>query len=212
MGAMMANQANWDQAYNQGEFTRSWYQERPRVSLRMLRLAGAQPTDSVVDVGGGAAPLVDALLDQGFTDLAVLDISQTGLHYAQQRLGTLSQRVSWVCADVLTWRPKRRYRIWHDRAAFHFLTDPDAQLRYLNTLTSVLEPGGRIVIGTFAADGPSQCSGLPVSRYAPDSLAERLGTGFTVLASEREKHQTPSGTIQPFTWLVAQMTRELSGS
>jgi SAM-dependent methyltransferase len=170
----------------------------------MLRLAGARPTDSLIDIGGGSASLIDVLLERGFNDLTVLDISETGLRTAQQRLGLAAERVSWVIADILSWQPRRRYRIWHDRAVFHFLTDTTAQQRYLDTLAGALKPGGRIVLGTFAADGPQSCSGLPVARYSPDALTTRLGSGFTVLAADREEHHTPHETIQPFTWLLAQ--------
>lgn len=208
MRAMAAGQqpdaAHWDQAYGQGDSTRSWHQDQPTMSLRMLDRAGSRPSDSLIDIGSGSAPLVDALLGRGFTDLTMLDISQTGLHYAQQRLGPAAQQVTWLRADVLTWQPERTFRLWHDRAVFHFLTNPADQQRYLEVLTAGVELGGRVVIGTFATDGPQQCSGLPVARYSPDSLAERLGPGFTVLATEREEHHTPSRAVQPFTWLLAQ--------
>ena len=200
----LGGEVYWDQAYGQGDSTRSWYQEQPVMSLRMLKLAGATPSASVIDVGGGAAPLADALLERQFTDLTVLDISQAGLHYAQRRLGKGSEGVSWVRADVLSWLPARRYQLWHDRAVFHFLTDPAARQRYLAVLAEALEPGGRVILGTFAADGPQQCSGLPVARYSPADLAEQLGPRLTVLATDREEHHTPAGAIQPFTWLLAQ--------
>lgn len=157
---------HWDQAYELGASTRSWYEDRPTMSLPMLTLGSASPGDSVVDIGVGAAPLVDVLLQRGFTDLTVLDISQAGLDHARRRLGPSRDRVSWVCADVLEWRPERRYRFWHDRALFHVLTDPSAQRRYLDLLTRAIEPDGRVAIGTFAADGPPYCSGLPVRRKA----------------------------------------------
>lgn len=195
---------HWDQAYDQGDSTRSWHQDQSMMSLRMLQRAGAAPTESLIDVGGGSAPLVDALLERGFADLTVLDISQIGLNYAQQRLGSAAGQVTWLRADVLSWQPERTYRLWHDRAVFHFLTNPADQQRYLDVLATAVEPGGRVVIGAFAPDGPQQCSGLPAARYSPDSLTERLGQGFTALATEREEHHTPSGAVQPFTWLLAQ--------
>jgi ubiquinone/menaquinone biosynthesis C-methylase UbiE len=208
MGAMAARQqadaAHWDQAYRQGESTRSWHQNQPTMSLHMLHRAGAVPSERLIDIGGGSAPLVDVLLEQGFTDLTVLDISQTGLHYAQQRLGPAAAGVTWLLTDVLTWQPERTYQLWHDRAVFHFLTNLADQRRYVDLLTTAVEPGGRVVIGAFAADGPQQCSGLPVARYSADSLTERLGPTFTVLVTEREEHHTPSGAVQPFTWLLAQ--------
>lgn len=201
---------HWDQTYGQGDSTRSWYQQQPRMSLRMLELAGARPDHSLIDVGGGSGPLVDALLAQGFSDLTVLDISEAGLSYAQQRLATAAHQVIWLRADILSWRPERTYQLWHDRAVFHFLTDPASQQRYLTTLARAVEPGGRVVIATFAADGPTHCSGLPVARYSPETLASRLGSNFTVLATEREQHNTPAGGTQPFTWLLAQFSASIS--
>jgi SAM-dependent methyltransferase len=172
------------------------------MSLQMLQLADARPADSVIDIGGGAAPLTDALLAQGFTDVTVLDISRTGLSAAQRRLGPAAQLVRWVHADITRWRPERRYRIWHDRAVFHFLTTPDAQESYFDTLTAAVEPGGSVIIGSFAADGPEQCSGLPVARYSPTDLKKLVSPYLTVLATEREEHTTPAGATQPFTWLL----------
>ncbi len=177
------------------------------MSLRMMRSAGVRTGDGVIDVGGGAAPLVDELLGQGFTDLTVLDVSRVGMSYAQRRLGDTARRVTWVVADVLTWRPPRRYDLWHDRAVFHFLTDADDQRRYVDTLRAAVAPGGHLVIGTFAADGPTRCSGLAVARYGPEGLGERLGPGITVIAADREEHRTPSGTVQPFTWVLARRGR-----
>jgi SAM-dependent methyltransferase len=189
-------------AYAQGAATRSWYQVRPTMSLRMLRLADARPTDSVIDIGGGAAPLTDALLEQGFTDVTVLDISHTGLSTAQERLGPAAQLVRWVHADITRWRPERRYRIWHDRAVFHFLTAPAAQVSYLHALAVAVEVGGSVIIGCFAADGPEQCSGLPVARYSPIDLRKLVSPYLTVLVTDREEHTTPAGATQPFTWLL----------
>jgi trans-aconitate methyltransferase len=167
MATTGGNAAHWDHAYAQGDRTRSWYQTQPTMSLRMLELAGAQPRDSLIDVGGGAAPLVDALLEQGFRDLTVLDVSEAGLTTAQHRLGPAAELVTWVQADVTRWRPPRRYDLWHDRAVFHFLTTHTDQQRYLDTLAAALLPGGHAIIGTFANDGPERCSGLPVARYTP---------------------------------------------
>jgi SAM-dependent methyltransferase len=204
MAAIRSDAAHWDQVYDQGSSCCSWYQSEPVMSLRMLQLGGARPGDSLIDVGGGASGLVDQLLARGFTDLTVLDVSDTGLGSARRRLGAEAQRVSWLVTDILSWQPERSYRLWHDRAVFHFFVDPTDQQRYLDTLATAVAPGGRIVLATFAADGPPQCSGLPVARYSPDDLADRLGPCFTVLAWEREEHHTPSGVLQPFTWLLAQ--------
>jgi hypothetical protein len=196
--------ARWDDAYAQGETTRSWYQVRPTMSLRMIHLAGTRPADAVIDIGGGAAPLVDVLLAEGFSDVTVLDISQAGLRAAQERLGPAARRVRWVHADITRWRPERRYRMWHDRAVFHFLTDRAAQDSYLEALAAGVEPGGHVVIGCFASDGPAQCSGLPVARYSASDLEKVVSPYLTALATDREEHTTPAGVTQPFTWLLGQ--------
>jgi trans-aconitate methyltransferase len=195
---------HWDDAYAQGAGTRSWFQEEPAMSLRMLDAAGVSAGDSVLDVGGGASPLASALLGRGFTDVTVLDISAAGLRYAQRRLGPQAKRVRWLVADVLTWRPQRRYQVWHDRAVFHFLTASRDRLRYLDTLDSATAAGAVVAVGCFALDGPQHCSGLPVARYGPRELAAELGGGWTLAARDREEHLTPAGVTQPFTWAAFQ--------
>lgn len=207
MAASDHTASHWDHAYAEGDTTRSWYQDQPVMSLRMLRLAGAEPEDSLIDIGGGAAPFAATLLEEGFTDLTVLDISSSGLNTAQQRLGLSAGRVNWLVADVTRWRPERRYRVWHDRAVFHFLTAPADQRSYLDTLAATVEAGGLVIMGTFAADGPEQCSGLPVARYSPAMLTERMSPCVTVLATDVESHRTPAGTVQPFTWLLGRTAR-----
>jgi hypothetical protein len=191
---------HWDDAYAQGAGTVSWFQLQPAMSLQMLDVAGVSAGDSVIDVGGGAAPLADALLGCGFADVTVLDISAAGMQYARRRLGPQARRVRWLVADVLTWCPQRRYRVWHDRAVFHFLTAGQDRQRYLHTLGSATAAGAVVVFGCFALDGPRQCSGLPVARYGPRELAGQLGIRWTLIAQDREEHITPAGAAQPFTW------------
>jgi SAM-dependent methyltransferase len=191
---------HWDDAYAPGDGTRSWYQQHPGMSLQMLGTAGVSARDSVLDVGGGASTLAGALLDRGFADVTVLDISATGMRHARQRLGPRAERVRWLTADVLSWQPQRRYQAWHDRAVFHFLTASQDQHRYLHALESATAAGAVAVFGCFALDGPQHCSGLPVARYGPRQLAGLLGSGWTPIAEAREEHITPAGTTQPFTW------------
>jgi SAM-dependent methyltransferase len=191
---------HWDHAYAQGAGTRSWFQPQPAMSLQMLDAAGVSAGDSVIDVGGGAAPLADALLGRGFADVTVLDISAAGMRYAQRRLGPQARQVRWLVADVLTWRPQRHYQVWHDRAVFHFLTASQDRHRYLHTLESATAAGAVAVFGCFALDGPQQCSGLPVARYGPRELADQLRIRWTLIAQDREEHITPAGAAQPFTW------------
>ena len=192
--------AHWDHAYADGEDANSWFQAYPAASLSMLDAAGISAGDSVIDVGGGASNFADALLGRGFRDVTVLDISSTGMRHAQQRLGARARHVHWVVTDLLAWRPPRRYRVWHDRAVFHFLTSQSAQSQYLDVLDAATEPASVAVFGLFAPDGPRRCSGLPVARYSVTTLTDRLGVGWQLIAEDREEHTTPAGRIQPFTW------------
>jgi hypothetical protein len=194
--------ALWNGAYARGETSRSWFQQQPVVSLRMLSAAGVSADDSLIDVGGGASTLVDAVLAGGFSDVTVLDISETGMQYARRRLGTQARQVAWVVSDILTWQPGRRYDVWHDRAVFHFLTTSHARQQYLRTLHRATAANAIAVFGCFAPDGPRQCSGLPVSPYDAPGLGAQLGAEWSLIAAEREEHLTPDGAVQPFTWAV----------
>ena len=191
-------QAHWDGVYStKSEDAVSWFEPSPDISLALLREAGLQTDMAVVDVGGGASRLVDALVALPVADITVLDVSATALRTAQTRLPAGST-VRWITADVTTWVPERRYHLWHDRAAFHFLTEDRDQAAYVATLKRALRPGGRAIIGTFALDGPEKCSGLPVARYDADSLQAVLGDDFKLLFSRRHDHSTPWGTSQRF--------------
>ena len=194
--------AHWDAAYAQGDETRSWSEEHPGMSLRMLGAAGVSAADAVIDVGGGASPLAGALLDRGFGDLTVLDISAAGIQHARDRLGPRADQVHWLTADVLSWHPRRHYQAWHDRAAYHFLTLDEHRQQYLRTLDAATAPGAVAVFGCFAPDGPQHCSGLPVARYGAAQLARQIGAEWLLISQDREEHITPAGTIQPLTWVA----------
>ena len=194
--------AHWDAAYAQGDDTHSWFEKHPDMSLRMLGSAGISAADALIDVGGGASPLARALLDRGFGDLTVLDISAAGMQHARACLGPRADQVHWLTADVLSWHPRRRYQAWHDRAVYHFLTAGEYRQQYLHTLDAATAPGAIAVFGCFAPDGPQQCSGLPVARYSPAQLARQAGTKWLLISQDREEHITPTGTIQPFTWIA----------
>ncbi|MFC4942035.1 class I SAM-dependent methyltransferase [Pseudonocardia sp. GCM10023141] len=199
------NTEHWDTVYaDRGERGVSWFTETPALSLDMLDAAHVGPERSLVDVGAGASRLVDAVLARGHTDVTALDVSEQGLAVAQKRLGAAAERVHWVVSDLLAWRPGRTFGLWHDRAVFHFLRDPDAQARYLALLDSALQDDGIAVIGTFAEDGPTACSGLPTARYSPNELLDALGgnSRWVELARRREHHTTPSGADQSFIWLA----------
>lgn len=193
----------WDDRYRTiGHANVSWYQHRPLLSLRLIERADPPKDARIVDVGGGASALVDCLIDDGFTDITVVDLSQSALDEASARIP--GNAVTWVQSDIRTWQPTGDFDLWHDRAAYHFLTDPDDQQHYWRMVRDHLVPGGHLVIATFAEDGPQQCSGLDVARYSADELIAAMGEGFTPIATEREIHRTPSGGEQPFTWVLAQ--------
>lgn len=179
----------------------SWFQDRPDASLDLIAAGGAGPGSSLVDVGGGESRLVDRLLAAGWRDVTVLDVSGTALRQALTRVGH-DHDVAWVRADVRGWRPGRRFDVWHDRAVFHFLVEADDRRAYLRALAQALAPRGLVVVGTFAADGPTTCSGLPVARYDADDLVAALGAGYAEVARRREEHRTPQGVTQPFTWVA----------
>ncbi len=193
------NRAHWDNAYaTKGEAGVSWFEDVPAVSLELIRQAGAGPASSIVDIGGGASRLADALLREGVGRITVLDISPAALDAAKARLGAAAGDIEWIVADVTEWQPERRYDIWHDRAAFHFLTEADARAAYVERLRTALKPGGHAIIATFALDGPERCSGLPVMRYDPAGLAEVLGPSFELVDQRRYVHTTPWGSPQSF--------------
>jgi len=192
-------QAYWESVYSsKGEAEVSWFQEAPQPSMDLFKLVGAQPSDAVIDIGGGASRLVDHLIAAGHKDVSVLDLSSAALSQAQARLGEASSIVEWIVADASTWLPSRSYDIWHDRAAFHFLTEPKQQSRYMDRVRSALRPGGHVVIGAFAPDGPERCSGLPVDRHNAKSLGERLGKSFALLDTREYEHRTPWDSKQKF--------------
>jgi SAM-dependent methyltransferase len=176
----------------------SWYQERPATSLALVRRAAAPPAASVIDVGGGASRLVDGLLEAGYRQVAVLDVSDTALARARARLGERAARVEWIAADVTRWRPPRTFDVWHDRAAFHFLVDPADRAAYREALAAAVPAGGHVIIGTFALDGPERCSDLPVVRYDATSLQAELGAAYRLVETLAEDHRTPSGKVQRF--------------
>jgi hypothetical protein len=191
--------AHWEGVYStKGEKEVSWFQDNPAISLALIKQADATRDSAIIDIGGGASRLVDALLNDGYRDISVLDLSAAALEMAKGRIGPASAQVEWIVADVTTWRPARTYELWHDRAAFHFLTEPDDRRAYLNCLRSAVAVGGQVIIGTFALDGPEKCSGLPVQRYDSTTLADELGTSFELVDTRRETHRTPWNSNQAF--------------
>lgn len=199
--------SHWETVYTtKSENEVSWFQENPAPSLELIGLARPTPESAIVDIGGGASRLVDSLLDRGFSRVTVLDISEAALKAARMRLGDRASQVQWIVADVTKWQAAQTFDLWHDRAAFHFLTDPADRSAYVACMQHVIKPGGHVIIGTFAADGPEKCSGLPVNRYDEASLARALGEGFELTGSRRHDHWTPWNSVQRFLFCVFRRT------
>ncbi len=198
----MQPKEHWDNVYStKSTDDVSWFQEHAEQSLRLIRGTGIPLTASIIDVGGGASTLVDDLLRNGYSSLTVLDLSAAALAAAQSRLGAQSSAVRWIEANIIDASlPIHAYDVWHDRAVFHFLTSPQDRHAYVETVLRAVKPGGHVIIATFAEDGPTQCSGLPVMRYSANELHAEFGAPFTLLSHEKEEHLTPFGTIQKFVY------------
>ena len=193
---------HWDSVYRTREADAvSWFQAEPAVTLELVELLGDPHDAAIIDVGGGASRLVDRLLVADYSDVTVLDLSPAALAVSQARLGDTAG-VEWIAEDLLTWQPARHYDLWHDRAVLHFLSGEDVTT-YRELLEQSVTPGGCVILGTFAPDGPEQCSGLPVTRYGTAELTRFLAPTFVVVEERHELHTTPSGTSQSFAWVAA---------
>lgn len=198
---MSGTKAHWEEVHRtKAPEARSWFAPTPATSLALVDAAGVQPTARVIDVGGGTSRLSDALLARGFEHVTVLDISAAALDEARERLA--DPRVTFIEADVTSASLPGPYDLWHDRAVFHFLTETAERAAYVRTLRGALAAGGHAIIATFALDGPTMCSGLPVVRYDPPSLARELGEGFDLVESRSEAHVTPAGKTQRFVYCL----------
>ena len=202
----MSRQAHWNHIYEtKSSDAVSWFQSNPAASLRLLDLAGLGATSCVIDIGGGDSRLVDSLLDRGVSCVTVLDISAAAIARAQMRLGPRASRVSWIVADVTAEWLAPSVDLWHDRAVFHFLVDDSDRGSYVRSLRRALTPGGHVVMSTFSPDGPTTCSGLPVTRHSIESLAQELGPNFDLVRAFVEPHPTPMGTTQSFLYALFQL-------
>lgn len=198
----MKSKEHWEGVYSsKAADAVSWFQEHAEQSLRLIEGTGVSSSAAIIDVGGGASTLVDDLLCGGYSNLTVLDLSAAALRAASFRLGTRSGSVRWLEADVVhADLAVHAYDLWHDRAVFHFLTTPQDRSAYVQQVLRSVKPGGHVIVATFAEDGPTQCSGLPVMRYRADELHAQFGEPFTLLQHQKEEHQTPFGTIQQFVY------------
>ena len=196
----MADQKHWDRVYASKKADEvSWFQPQAEQSLRLIRATGLNEQAQILDVGGGASVLVDDLIRHGYQNLTVLDLSPTALQVARERLGEQAQRVRWIEGDITKMQgPAKTYDIWHDRAVFHFLTEPKQREAYVDAVLHSVKKGGHVMVATFASDGPERCSGLPVMRYEAEGLHADFGAHFELLHHEKDEHRTPGGRIQNF--------------
>lgn len=175
----------------------SWAQEVPTISLEFIHRNKLPKTARIIDIGGGDSKLVDYLLNEGYTHLSVLDISEAAIIRAKKRLGKNADKVNWIVSDILDFKPVEKYDLWHDRAAFHFQTDPSQIIKYLDIARNAVD--GIIIIGTFSTDGPQKCSGLEIRQYDEISMKEKFEkSGFKNIECKREDHLTPAGAVQNF--------------
>lgn len=195
----MTNQEHWEKMYKGKQFTEvSWYQPEPTESLDFLKTLSVPADAAIIDVGGGDSYFVDYLLQLGYTNITVLDISATAIEKAKQRLGTAAQKIKWVVSDINQFTSGEKFTFWHDRAAFHFLTTEEEVQNYLQIANNHIAENGRMLIGTFSTEGPEKCSGLPVKQYNESSLTSLLTKWFEKIKCITTDHITPFNTIQQF--------------
>ena len=194
-----ARKTHWEQFYaTHPEQELSWFESVPALSLELIHGSARTKSDSIVDIGGGSSRLVDCLIAEGYSAVAVLDISHRALATARERMGTDAGKVRWIESDVLAWHCASPVDLWHDRAAYHFFTDEKDRAAYAKIASGAVRPGGTLIVATFAIDGPKSCSGLPAYRASADMIAADFAPAFELVESRIHDHVTPRGTVQRF--------------
>ena len=203
----MEMKSHWEQVYQSKPVESvSWYQPHALRSLELIRRVALDREARILDVGAGASTLIDDLLDAGMTRLGVLDISASALQVARRRLGPRAADVRWIEGDITSVElAPASVDVWHDRAVFHFLTEPEDRAAYVRQVRRAVRPGGNVIVAAFSPDGPPRCSGLPVVRYAAGALHAQFGDAFELVRHEVEDHRTPAGTIQHFVYCLCVM-------
>lgn len=190
---------HWEDIYESKQLNEvSWYQSKPQTSLELIQGLAKNKNANIIDVGGGDGLLVDHLLKQGFQNITVLDISSKAIDRAKTRLGKMANQVKWIVSDVVNFKPNEKYDIWHDRAAFHFLTDSNDIKHYVKNAHSALKPDGKMIVGTFSTNGPTKCSGIEIQQFDEESMKHTFGQGFRSIDFSIHQHETPSKKIQEF--------------
>lgn len=198
----MQSKSHWEHIYETKDVTQvSWFQLHPELSLQFIEATGVTKTAQIIDVGGGASTLVDDLLNDGYQNITILDISKAALEVARQRIGPFADNVRWLESDITKIDlSSQYYDCWHDRAVFHFLTNSRDRDSYVKNVRRSVKIGGHVIVATFGLDGPLRCSGLEVVRYNPQNLHDEFGRGFELVTAKEELHQTPFGSEQKFVY------------
>lgn len=204
----MNRKSHWETIYStKSDRQVSWFREHLDNSLQMILNTNAGKDAAIIDVGGGSSTLVDDLLKHGFVDVSVLDISAAALEKSKERLGEKAKNIEWVEADITRVSlPENHYDVWHDRAVFHFLTEPEDRRKYVELVMRSLKIGGHIIVASFGENGPAKCSGLDVVRYTPETMHDEFGDQFNLVRSLNETHETPFGTTQEFVYCYCRKT------
>jgi len=201
-------QQHWENIFShKSDEQKSWYQSYPSTSVKLIEELNLSRAAAIIDVGGGDSKLVDVLLEKRYTNLSVLDISETAILNVKKRLGNEATKVKWIISDILEYKPERQFELWHDRAAFHFLTTDEQIRKYVHLTEANILTGGYLILGTFSEKGPLKCSGLDVMRYSRQSMAPRFADQFENIKCIEESHETPSKTIQHFLFCVFRKTK-----
>lgn len=200
---------HWETIYASKDTTKevSWYQDDPRTSIELILATGVEKSGNIIDIGGGDSQLVDKLLERGFKNLFVLDISSQAIKKAKERLGDKVESVTWIESDVLEFEINIHFDVWHDRAAFHFLIKREDIAKYVETAGRYIKPGLYLIISTFSINGPKKCSGLDITQYSEDSIKRTFGEKFNHIKSFEQVHTTPFETKQNFIWSVFQRSK-----
>lgn len=195
----MNRKQHWENIYETKKLEEvSWYQPKPDISLELIQQSGIAKDAAIIDIGGGDSFLVDNLLEEGYKDVTVLDISEKAIERAKERLGERAESVSWIISDIAEFKPDREYDLWHDRAAFHFLTDKKDQQHYVNIASEGIANGGSLIIGTFSKNGPEKCSGLEIKQYSEEEMSDLFAASFQKQSCKEIIHNTPFDTTQSF--------------
>ena len=199
----MSRKEHWERIYKKKSPVEvSWYQEEPTISLSLVIKLLLGRDESIIDIGGGASTLVDCLLEEGFKNITILDLSSNALSRAKQRLGDKAALVNWKVEDITMYVPNHDYSLWHDRAVFHFLTEKNDREKYKRVLEESVREGGYVIIAAFAIGGPTKCSGLDIVQYDAEKLQKEIGTSFNLFEEKSEVHITPAGKEQLFGYYV----------